>query len=154
VKSLDRRWRKADEGTAILEFIFIAVAVMVPLVYLIVSVATVQRNSLAVTGAAREAGRAFATAESDATAPSRAVVAARLALADQGVTDEVDLRYVRAGAACDSTPIEPHLTPGAVFMICVERSFGLPGVPSILAGHGVTTVGKYIVHIDDYRVVR
>jgi hypothetical protein len=39
-------------------------------------------------------------------------------------------------------------------MICVERSFGLPGVPSILSGRGVTTIGKYVVHVDDYRITK
>jgi Flp pilus assembly protein TadG len=144
----------ADGGSAIIEFVFIAVLVLVPLVYLIVAVATVQRSSLAVTNSAREAGRAFATSDSDAAAPVRAQVAARLAMADQGITEPVDLRYRPAGASCDAAQITAHLVPGAVFTICVERSFALPGVPSILAGRGVTTVGKYVVHIDDYRTAR
>jgi hypothetical protein len=140
-----------DRGSAIVEFVFIAVVVLVPLVYLIVAVAAVQRSSLAVTNAAREAGRAFATSSSDASARERAEVAARLALADEGVTQRVDLRYVAVGAGCDTAQIEPQLNPGAVFTICVERSFGLPGIPSLLAGRGVTTVGKYVVHVDDWR---
>lgn len=144
----------SDQGTAIIEFVFIAVLVLVPLVYLIVAVATVQRSSLAVTNSAREAGRAFATSDSDAQAPARALVAARLAMADQGITEPIDLRYVAAGASCDSAQIAAHLVPGAVFTICVERSFALPGVPSILDGRAVTTVGKYVVHVDDYRTVQ
>ena len=71
-----------------------------------------------------------------------------------GATDAVDLRYVVAGTGCDSAQIQPHLRPGAVFTICVERAFSIPGVPSILSGRGVTTVGKYVVHVDDYRTVR
>ncbi len=141
-----------DEGNAIVEFVFVAVLVFVPLVYLIVSVAVIQRASLAVTSAAREAGRAFATADSDSEAQSRAQVAARLALADQGDTEAIDLRFVAEGASCDGPPVTPQLTPGAVFLVCVQRSFTLPGVPSVLAGHGITVVGKYLVHIDDYRV--
>jgi hypothetical protein len=143
-----------DQGSAIIEFVFIAVVVLVPLVYLIVAVAAVQRSSLAVTNAAREAGRAFATAGSDASAPERAEVAARLALSDEGVTERVDLRYVAVGAGCNAAPIEPQLTAGAVFTICVERSFGLPGIPSVLAGRGVTTIGKYVVHVDDWRTTQ
>jgi Flp pilus assembly protein TadG len=140
-----------DQGTAIIEFVFIAILVLVPLVYLVTAVALVQRSSLAVTNAAREAGRAFATAESDGSGRARAQVAARLALADQGVTDPVDLRYVAAGATCDSAPVVVHLIPGEVFTICVKRSLLLPGVPSVLSGRGVTTEGKYTVHVDDYR---
>ncbi len=143
-----------DRGTAIIEFVFIAVLVLVPLVYLIVAVAVVQRSSLAVTNAAREAGRAFATADSESDAITRAQVAARLALADQGITDPIQLRYVASGTGCDATPIVAHLLPGAVFAICVQRAFALPGVPSVLAGHGITVVGKYVVHVDDYRAQR
>ena len=61
-----------DGGSAIIEFVFVAVIVMVPLVYLIIAVATVQRSELAVSQAAREAGRAFATADSAADGPARA----------------------------------------------------------------------------------
>jgi len=37
-----------DDGTAIIEFVFVAIVVLLPLVYLIAAVATVQRSSLAV----------------------------------------------------------------------------------------------------------
>jgi hypothetical protein len=153
LKARLRRPSIDDGGSAIIEFIFVAVLVLIPLVYLVVAVATIQRSSLAVANAAREAGRAFGTAEDGADATGRAQVAARLALGDQGVNEPVDLRYVTAGESCDSTPIVPLLVPGTVFTICVERSFGLPGVPSIVTGRGVRTVGKYVVHIDDYRAV-
>jgi hypothetical protein len=143
-----------EDGTAIIEFIFVAVLVFVPLVYLIVSVAVIQRGSLAVSSAAREAGRAFATSDSAAQAQSRAQIAARLALTDQGDDAAIDLRYVADGDSCDAAPVIPQLIPGAVFLICVQRSFALPGVPPVLAGRGVTVVGKYVVHIDDYRASR
>jgi Flp pilus assembly protein TadG len=64
--------RAVDRGNAIIEFVFVAVIVMVPLVYLIVSVADIQRSSLAVSQAAREAGRAFATGDSSADGVRRA----------------------------------------------------------------------------------
>jgi Flp pilus assembly protein TadG len=144
----------AERGTAIIEFVFVAVLVMVPLVYLIVAVAVAQRSSLAVTNAAREAGRAFATADTERDALARAQVAARLAMADQGVSDGPIVRYVAAGTSCDAAAIVPQLTPRTKFTVCVTRSFGLPGVPSILTGRGITTVGAYEVHIDDFRAAR
>ena len=49
----DGRGGPDDGGNAILEFVFVALIVMVPLVYLIAAVATVQRTELAVTQAAR-----------------------------------------------------------------------------------------------------
>ncbi len=143
-----------DAGSAVIEFVFVAVVVMVPLVYLIVAVATVQRSSLAVTQAAREAGRAFATSDSAAEAPGRAQVAARIALQNQHVTSGAELRYVAAGASCDAAAIQPQLAAGAEFTVCVRRRLGIPAVPSVLTGKGITTVGRYTVHIDDYREVR
>ena len=143
-----------DAGSAIIEFIFVAVIVMVPLVYFIVGVADIQRSSLAVGQAAREAGRAFATAESTSDGLARAVVAARLALHDQGLIDEPKIEYVATGSGCDGAAVSPRLDPGAEFTVCVTRSVQFPGVPSVLAGRGVETVGEYVVHVDDYRTVK
>src|ERR1700722_11216736 len=130
----------ADAGNSIIEFIFVAVLVMGPLVYFIATVAEVQRNTLAVTNAAREAGRAFATGTSTPDALLRAAVAARLAEGDEGINASPAVIYVAAGATCASTQIAPQLVAGAVFTICVTNSVQLPGVPSLLAGRGITTV--------------
>lgn len=142
-----------DIGTAIIEFVFVAVIVMVPLVYLIVAVAAVQRNQLAVSQAAREAGRAFATSRGPAEAQARVTAAVRLALAAQGLPNDAAVRYVAAGSGCSAAPITPQVAPGAQFTVCVSRHIVLPAVPSVLAGRGVTAVGRYVVHIDDYRAV-
>jgi Flp pilus assembly protein TadG len=148
----------SEQGTAIIEFVFVAVIVMVPLVYAIAAVATAQRSLLAVRDAAREAGRAFATTDEAATAEltvqralARVTAAVRISLHNQGFADDTAVRFVPAGAGCDTTPITPVLAPGAEFTICVRRRTDLPGIPSILSGRGVTTTGRYVVHVDDYR---
>lgn len=140
-----------DAGNAIIEFVFLAVVVMVPLVYLIVAVSVVQRSNLAVSSAAREAGRAFATSDRLADSDARVRAAVRLALDDQGLADDVQVRYVAADSGCDGAPIVPQLTPGAQFAICVSRHVELPAVPSVVGGRGITTVGRYVVHVDDFR---
>lgn len=142
-----------DGGSAIIEFIFVAVIVMVPLVYLVVAVATVQRSELAVSQAAREAGRAFATADRADQALSRARTAVHIALHDQGLSDDVEVKYVRAGGSCGGTAVSPRLIAGAQFTVCVIRQVSVPAVPKVLTGKGITTIGKYVVHVDDYRVV-
>ena len=147
------RWRADDGGSAIIEFVFVAVVVMVPLVYLIAAVATVQRNTLAVTQAARDAGRAFVTSQTSAEARRRVDAAVRLALADQGLPDDATLRFVAARDGCSGAAITPRLTPGAEFTVCVTRRVRLPAVPSVLAGRGIRTVGVYRVHVDDFRPV-
>ena len=143
--------KRDDGGTAIIEFVFIAVIVMVPLVYLVVAVADVQRSELAVSQAAREAGRAFATADRVEQAMPRARVAVEIALRNQGLADDATLRFVAAGASCRSAEVQPVLAAGAQFTVCVIRSVDVPGVPRFLSGKGITTIGEYRVHIDDYR---
>jgi Flp pilus assembly protein TadG len=145
-----------DKGTAIIEFVFVAVIVMLPLVYLIVAVAVVQRSELAVSQAAREAGRAFATSDRASDATARADAAVHIALRDQGLSDDAELRYVASGATCADEPpaITPQLRAGAQFTVCVRRRVELPGIPNVLLGKGITTWGEYVVHIDDYRTVR
>ena len=140
-----------DSGNAIVEFVFVAIIVMVPLVYLIAAVATVQRNTLAVTQAARDAGRAFATSDSPSQARLRVAAAVRLALSDQGLPNDVAVRFVAAGSSCDARAITPQLTPGAAFTVCVSRRVQLPAVPSVLTGRGIRTTGMYQVHLDDFR---
>jgi Flp pilus assembly protein TadG len=147
------RLRGDDGGSAIVEFVFVAVVVMVPLVYLIAAVATVQRTTLAVTQAARDAGRAFATSNSDAEARLRVDAAVRLALADQGLPDDAVVRFVASGASCGDPAITPRLAPGAEFTVCVTRRVQLPAVPTVLTGRGIRTVGVYVIHVDDFRQV-
>jgi Flp pilus assembly protein TadG len=148
-----RSMLRDDSGSAIIEFVFVAVIVLVPLVYLIVSVAGIQRSSLAVGQAAREAGRAFATGESTADGLRRAHVAARLAMDDEGVSDEPQLTF-HSGPGCSSAMVTPVLAAGAEYTVCVTRTVQFAGVPSILAGGSVRTVGEYVVHVDDFRVVQ
>ncbi|MGI8761040.1 MAG: hypothetical protein ACR2LF_07060 [Jatrophihabitantaceae bacterium] len=151
------RWLRGrlaeDGGSAIVEFVFVAVIVLVPLVYLVVAVAGVQRSELAVAQAAREAGRAFATSDRAELAPARVRAAVRLAMAAQQLPDDAELRFVAAGSSCSSAPITPALVAGAQFTVCVIRHARLPAIPSVLAGRGVTTVGQYVVHADDFRTV-
>jgi Flp pilus assembly protein TadG len=142
---------RGDSGSAIVEFVFVAVVIMVPLVYLIAAVATVQRNTLAVTQAARDAGRAFVTSETNAQARQRVGAAVRLALADQGLPNDAATRFVAADGKCTDRAITPRLAPGAEFTVCVTRRVQLPAVPTVLTGRGIHTVGRYLVHVDDFR---
>jgi Flp pilus assembly protein TadG len=142
-----------DRGSAILEFIFVAVLVLIPLVYLVVAVAVVQRSRLSVTNAARDVGRAVAIANSQDEAELSARAALRLALQNQGMSaSDAELKYVPASADCDSTTVRPDLAPGSEFAVCVITHQDLPAVPSVLSGHGVTLVGRYLVHIDEFRL--
>jgi Flp pilus assembly protein TadG len=145
-----------DDGNAVVEFIFVAVLVFVPLIYLIVAVAVVQRARLATSNAARDVGRAIATSESVDQAELRSQAALRIAIANQGLRPaDVQLRFVAAGADCQAGPaVSPSLAAGAVFRVCVIRHQRLPAVPTVLSGRGVTTIGTYLVHVDEFRTIR
>lgn len=143
---------RADRGSAIVEFTFLAVLVMVPLVYLVVAVASVQRSSSAVGDAARAAGRAMAQADSVVQGQARAQAAVRITFEDAGLSvDSAQVRIVAPGSECAGPVVQPSLAPGAEFAVCVMRQAEIPGVPTILAGRSVQTVGRYVVHVDDFR---
>ena len=141
-----------DAGNAVIEFVFVALVVLVPLIYIIVLFATIQRDQLAVSTAAREGGRAFATAETPAQGMTRARVAAQMAYDDAGLDKTVQLRFVAATTDCDGVQIAPTLRAGSQFTVCVLDHDELPAVPVVFQGrHGLSSEGRFVVHVDDYR---
>jgi Flp pilus assembly protein TadG len=144
---------KRDHGAASVEFVFLGVLVMVPLLYLVIAAFEVQRNAFAVTQAAREAGRAWSTADDETAAAESAEYAMELALRDQDLDPAgTDLRYGPVGSGCADTGAA-SLEPGADFEVCVVRTFRVPAVPSYLDGGNNTVTGRFVVHVDDFRSV-
>jgi hypothetical protein len=82
---------RRDEGRAIVEFIFLGVLLLLPLVYLVLTAARLQAASFSASLAGREAGRAFVTATSDNDALARAQSAASLAFEDFAFTEGASL---------------------------------------------------------------
>ena len=78
----------AQAGSAIVEFVFLAVLMLVPLFYLVMVLARLQAGAYAVSAASRESGRAYVTAQVPGQAPARAHSAAGLAFDDQGFESE------------------------------------------------------------------
>lgn len=144
--------RRRDCGSAIVEFTFLGIVIMVPLVYLVVAVASVQRSSAAVGEAARAAGRAIAQADTVEQGRERARAAVRIVLEDQGLpAEDAQIRVVAVGSGCEAAAVTPSLEAGAEYAVCVVRRADVPGVPSYFAGRGVQTVGRYVVHVNDFR---
>lgn len=115
------RGRRDENGTAIIEFVFLSIVLLIPLVYLVLSLGRLQAGSYAVAAAAREAGRAFVTAEGSEGAMARAEAAAAIAFEDQGFGDEG-----RIEISCSSTPC---LTPEARVSVQARVRVPLPLVP-------------------------
>jgi hypothetical protein len=113
-------------GSAIVEFVFLAVLMMVPLFFLVMVLARLQSGAYAVSAASREAGRAYVTADLAAQAPARAYSAAGLAFADQGFA-----REGRIEIGCDGTPC---LRPEGRVRITATLMVPMPLVPAFFAG--------------------
>ena len=143
----------ADGGRAIIEVIFLAVLMLIPVVYILISVLRIQAATFAVTQAARDAGRAIdgATTIDDGVAKAREI--ARIDLADQNVSDDqLTLTFVAPGGGCTGeSTVTPSLDGGSTFDICVTAVITLPGVPSVMTGSRNTVTGVYTEHIGDLR---
>jgi hypothetical protein len=141
-----------------IEFVGLSVLLLIPFVYLFLSVFSVQRSAFAVTQAAREAGRAYATAPSEVEGERRARLAAALAFDDQGVGEAAQVRFAPVGADCGA--LDPGdgagtLVPGARFTVCVRAEAALPGTGELFGGiTDVTVNGQFVVVVDAYRANR
>jgi hypothetical protein len=83
-----RRWTDplaADTGSASLEFITVGLLLLVPIVYLVLTLSALQSAALAVDGAARQATRVFVQGDSAGESRSAAARAIEVTLADYGV---------------------------------------------------------------------
>jgi hypothetical protein len=150
--------RRADAGSALVEFVGLSVVLLIPFLYFFLALFAVQSAAFGVTQAAREAGRAYATADNETEGLARAEVAARLAFQDQGISATPQLRFAPQGSDCgaaDPGDGAETLQPGTVFVVCVRTVVPLPGV-SILGSRlaDVTLNGQYVVVIDQYRADR
>ena len=140
----------AERGSAIVEFVFIALVVFVPLVYLVAGFSAVQRGVFAATEAAREAGRALGTAPDMVTGQARAEAAARIAVQDQSVdATDVVLAYAPVGIGCDGAgSYAPALTPGEEFSVCVTVTVRIPLLPEFIDAN--TATGQFVVERNRY----
>ena len=132
---------------------FLAVLMLIPIVYLLISLLRIQAATLAVTQAARDAGRAIDSAPTIDDGIARARQIAAIDLADQNIPNgNITLRFVGPGAGCtDDNAITPSLAPGAVYDLCITTTLTLPGIPTIVTGSNNTATGVYTVHISDLR---
>jgi hypothetical protein len=129
----------AERGSAVVEFVFLAVLLMVPLFYLVMVLARLQAGAYAVSGAAREAGRAYTTARVPAQAPARAEAAAGVAFSDQGFDGLGSVTI-----ACDG---DPCLRPDGRVVVTASVTVPLPLVPSVFAGVLPTSIPVSATHV-------
>ena len=145
-----RRPAPTDEGSAVVEFVFLAVLLLVPLVYLLLAVFSVQRAAYGVTAAAREAGRAYVTAAADGEGEARARRAAAAVLADHGIATADAVPEF----SCDR---HPCLAPGARITVRISTRVPLPFLAGVPGGRSATAVpvgAEHVETVDRYRSTR
>jgi hypothetical protein len=116
-----------DTGSASLEFITVGMILLVPLVYLVLTLAQLQAGAFAVEGAARQAARVYVQSSSIDGANASATRAVEFALADYGL----DTSNVAVSVTC--RPVTNNcLTRQGFVTVTVESSVALPLVPPVL----------------------
>ena len=136
---------RGDDGNALVEFVYLAVLLMVPLVYLLLAVFQVQSAAFGVTEAARQAGRAYARADDPVAADRVARAAAQLALKDQGIDWSGDPQFC-GGGGC---PLEP----GATVRTSITYTVHLPFVGGIFGEGraGIPVTGVHVEVVDRFK---
>ena len=121
-----RAWARDDVGSAALEFITVGVILLVPLVYLVIVLGTIQEQAFGVEAAARHTARAIAMAPDAATAGGRSE-AVLASIVDEYRLNSADVRVsaecIPVGAGCPAA--------GATVIVTVMTRVRLPFVPAI-----------------------
>jgi Flp pilus assembly protein TadG len=135
----------------VVEFSWLALLLLVPLMYVMLGVFDVQRASYGATAATRAAGRAFiivpsGLSEDDARA--RAFEAARIAMADQGMKLSPSQLTITCNPAC--------LEPGSTVTVELNTEMPLPLIPDALGGErpAIHIIASHTEPYGDYREAR
>ena len=142
--------RDKERGSALVELTWLGILLLVPLLWIVLSVFDVQRGAFGVSAAARAAGRAYALAPNDAVGQARADQAARQALADQG------LRGAPVTVTITCTPYPQNCHQGtSVITVRVASRVDLPLLPAVLGGQApsFTLDASHTVPIGQYQEV-
>jgi Flp pilus assembly protein TadG len=106
----------------VVEFTFLALLLMVPLVYFIITMGQIQGGSFAVAGAADQAAKVYVSQPDAHSAQTAAEQAALIALADYGHT----AANARVSTSCDQPDCQ---AAGTAITVTVHLTVLLPFVP-------------------------
>jgi Flp pilus assembly protein TadG len=139
-----------ERGSALVELSWLGILLLVPMLWIVLSVFEVQRGAFAVSSAARSAGRAFALAPDDAVGRSRAEAAVRRALDDQGLDGAGFTLHV----TCSPFPADCH-SGTSVVTVRVDTQVQVPLLPEVLGGEApsVALDATHTVPVGHYQEV-
>lgn len=114
-----------ESGSALVEFIFLGLVLLVPVIYLIVTAGQVQGAAFAAAGAAESAAKVYVAAGDPVTGEHQAKMAAELAFTDFGFEPAGLLLDISCSAEC----LAPGSTVTALvsFDVPLPLGSGLPG---------------------------
>lgn len=107
-----------EEGSAAVEFVFLGVLLLVPLVYLILTAGQVQGAAYAMVGAAEHAAKVYAAASPEDGPDGQARAAAELALTDFGFDPGALELQIRCSPECG--------VPGSTVTVTAAMNVPLP----------------------------
>lgn len=131
--------RRDEDGRAVVEFVFLGVLMLLPLLYLVLTAARIQAASFSASLASREAGRAFVSGRDDADAEERAYAAAALAFEDFAFDRGADLQL-----SCDGSPC---LRPDGLVTARSSIAVQLPLIPDFIASRVPSAVTISSTHV-------
>jgi Flp pilus assembly protein TadG len=132
--------RRDEAGSALVELSWLAIILLVPLIWIVISVFEVQQGAFATSAAARAAGRAYALAPDDPTGTARADAVVRQVLADQGTPGQ----QAKVTVTCDAPGDNCHVGT-SVITVRVRSGVVLPFFPSIF-GRGAASFSLDATH--------
>jgi hypothetical protein len=166
--------RVTERGAAVVELLVVFLTLLLPLVYVMVVMADVQRALLATSSAAREAGRVYVTGSDRADAERQAAVAYRDVLEAYGLGAGDSGAGMRLRVGCPAgaassvgpAPLPPAplrlrsasgcaggFGPGAEVRVVVTYRVPVARLPFLgaVAGPGLTVGATHHTRVDRYR---
>ena len=139
----------SESGRASLEFLLFGVALLIPVMFLGMSLASIQGATLAAPGASDQAARVFVQQTGLVEASSRAETATVVALRNHGVDS-----YARLERFCEPSPC---LSPGSAVTIRVSVEaplFTSSVLPGVLGAETITVSAESTRIVSRYGVPR
>jgi hypothetical protein len=145
-----------ERGAAVVELLVVFLTLLVPLVYVMVVMADVQRALLATSSAAREVGRVYVTGADRSDAERRAAVAYREVLGTYGIGAGDPGAGMRLRVGCPAgvgSGCAGGFGPGAEVEVVVTYRVPVARVPFLgaVAGPGLTVGATHHTRVDRFR---
>lgn len=135
----------SDDGTAVIEFLVVAVLLLVPVLAAALTIVGVEAAALASTQAVRQAGRAFMIADDESSGRRSAQLASEVALNDQGFSAPAGALTITCAGRC--------LAPSTHVQVRLAWDVDLPWMPGFLRDWlpSVPITAQQSFSVDTYR---